>query len=71
MNVFYDLHPTRFRQGCLMMQNEFYRDLDSGRRILSLGFKKWCFLSIEVESEEIDGKARLDSISEPNAVEPG
>lgn len=43
-----------------MMQNEFYRDLDSGRTIMSLGFKKWCFLSIEAEHEEVDGKARLE-----------
>ena len=60
MSVSYDRHPMCFGQGCLMMQNEFYRDLDSGRTIMSLGFKKWCFLSIEAEHEEVDGKARLE-----------
>jgi len=60
MSVSYDRHPMCFGQGCLMMQNEFYRDLDSGRTIMSLGFKKWCFLSIETEYEEVDGKARLE-----------
>lgn len=42
-----------------MQRQEFYVDLDEDRVIMSLGFNKWCFLSIEVDSAEVGGQAVL------------
>lgn len=42
-----------------MASKQFFIDLDEDRLIMSLGFNKWCFLSIEVDSAEVGGKAIL------------
>ena len=42
-----------------MQQNEFFANLDDRNRVvLSLGFHKWCFISIDVDYEEIGEQAR-------------
>ena len=43
-----------------MVKHEFYQEMDSNRVVMSLGFKKWCFLSIEAEFEEVNGQATLE-----------